>query len=102
MAHITFPYHGEKNNGMPNSNMYNILNKIEEKVDELLLDKDGFLNIGRVTGDNEKVLFLACKDFNKPALVLNKIREAYPKVEMNIDIFKDKYWRSLERFNSKN
>ena len=94
ILNIQVPYDGEENNGMPEDEIYQLLNKIEEDVAEELKDFDGYLNIGRETGDNIREVFFACKDFRKPCKVLDKIKIKYShKIEVDYKINKDKYWQ---------
>jgi len=93
-------YDGSNNNGMPNTNDYELLNKIEEEIMKDLKDFDGYLNIGRQTSKGERAIYFACKDFRKPSKVFFKIQQTYSdSFEIDYDIYKDKYWQSFERFN---
>lgn len=94
-------YDGKENNGFPNEETYQFLNTIEENISSYLKDFDGYLNIGRETADNLREIHFACKDFRKPSKVADKILSKYSK-EIDIDyvIYKDKYWRSFERFQT--
>lgn len=96
---ITFRYDGRDYNGMPNEKDYQLLNTIEEKMIALLMDKDGYLFVGRQTANNEKELYFACKDFRKPSKVFYDMQQKHQNAfEIEYDIYKDKYWQSFERF----
>jgi len=100
IAVITMKYNGS-NNGMPSNSDYRFLNTIEDEILKELIDKDGFLNIGRQTASNEREIYFACKDFRKPSKVFFKTQEKYSgNFEIDYDIYKDKYWQSFERFNN--
>jgi hypothetical protein len=92
-------YDGRSNNGMPDNPTYQLLNEIEDKVLLQLKDFDGYLNIGRQTAENVREIYFACKDFRKPSKVLYQLTKDHPKMAINYDIYKDKYWRSFYRFN---
>lgn len=96
---LEIPYDGQSNNGMPDKTTYQLLNEIEENVIEKLKDIDGYLNIGRQTANNLREVYFACKDFRKPSKVLHQLTKDYPRIEIKYDIYKDKYWRSFNRFN---
>ncbi|MBX3254130.1 MAG: DUF695 domain-containing protein [Chitinophagaceae bacterium] len=99
IAVITFKYDGTNNNGMPNENDYQSLNEIEESILQQLSDKDGYLYIGRQTANSERDIYFACKDFRKPSKVFFKTQQNNDnRFEIEYDIYKDKYWQSLERF----
>jgi hypothetical protein len=99
IAVITLKYDGRNNNGMPNENDIQSLNEIEDIIMQELLDKDGYLNIGRQTSNNNRDIYFACKDFRKPSKVLFKTQQDHNnKFEIEYDIYKDKYWQSFERF----
>lgn len=99
IAVITFKFNGHGNNGMPNENDYKRLNEIEESILQQLLDKNGYLYIGRQTANSEREIYFACKDFRKPSKVLFSIQQKYGnEFDVGYDIYKDKYWQSFERF----
>lgn len=100
LAILEIPFNGNPNNGMPDNATYQLLNEVEDKAIEQLKDTDGYLNIGRQTADNLRVVFFACKDFRKPSKVLYQLTKDYPNLTINYDIYKDKYWRSFDTFNT--
>lgn len=96
---IKINYNGKNNNGMPDNKTYELLNIFEEEIMQELKDFDGYLNIGRQTADSERIIYFACKDFRKPSKILDALIKKYSdKLELSYDIFKDKYWQSLEKF----
>lgn len=87
------------NNGMPDEKTYQLLDEFEDEIMLELKDIDGYLNIGRQTGDNLREIYFACKDFRKPSKVLHELTRKYSKkLSVEYDIYKDKYWQSFERF----
>lgn len=96
---IEIKYDGANNNGMPDNKTYELLNNFEDEVTQELKDFDGYLNVGRQTADNTRKVFFACKDFRKSSKVAFEIIKKYcDKLEINYDIYKDKYWQSLNRY----
>lgn len=96
---VEIPYDGTDNNGMPHQEMYDFLNDLEDEMIEVLPSQDGYLNVGRQTGDNLRTLFLACKEFRKPSLVCFNFKQKYQsKITLEYTIYKDKYWLSFDRF----
>lgn len=99
LAVMTLKYDGSKNNGMPNNSDYELLGSIEDEIMLSLKDKDGNLNIGRQTANNERDIYFACKDFRKASSVFYETQKYYgDKFEIQYDIYKDKYWQTFERF----
>ena len=99
IAVFNMKYDGSKNNGMPNNSDYEAMNVIEENLMKALLDKDGFLNVGRQTAKNERDIYFACKDFRKPSKVFFETQKNYENsFEIEYDIYKDKYWQTFDRF----
>jgi hypothetical protein len=97
---IKIPFDGSNNNGMPDDDIYKLLDEVENNISEELNDFEGFVNIGRQTAKNVREIYFACKEFRKPSKVLFKIQSDYAdKMEITYDIYKDKYWQSFERFN---
>lgn len=101
ILNVEIKYHGENNNGMPDAKTYKLLEEIENKISDQLKDFEGYINIGRQTANSVREIYFACNDFRKPSKVLQKIQDAYSsKVEISFDIYKDKYWKSFDRFNN--
>ncbi|WP_158825658.1 DUF695 domain-containing protein [Mucilaginibacter lacusdianchii] len=99
IADIEIRYTSENQNGMPDKATSALLEKIEDKLMEDLKDYEGFLNIGRETADNTRNIYLACKDFRKPAKIIDDLQKAYQhELQITYNIFKDKYWQSFNRF----
>lgn len=94
-------YDGDNNDWMPNNDTYELLNNFEDEIMLQLKDTDGYLNIGRQTADNLREIFFACKDFRKPSKVLQELIGKYSgKLDLNYQIYKDKYWQSFENFRA--
>ena len=92
-------YDGENNNGLPNKETYEFLDVIEKEINTELKDFEGYLNVGRETADNIREIYFACKDFRKPSKVSDKILARYSdQIEISYEVYKDKYWRSFDRF----
>jgi hypothetical protein len=99
IATAELKYDGSRNNGMPDEQTYQLLDEMENKIVAELKDYDGYLNIGRQTSDGIREIYFACKEFRKPSKILDRVQAAYTgKIDMSYDIYKDKYWRSFERF----
>jgi hypothetical protein len=97
---VQMPYDGSQNNGLPETDVYNKLNQIEDEITAELKDSDGYLFVGRETGNNMREIYIACKDFRKPASVCDAYIEKYKKEqEITFEIIKDKYWVSLNRYS---
>lgn len=97
---IEIHYDGNDQNGLPNKKMYQFLDRIESEIMSELKDFDGYLNLGRQTANNVREIYFACKDFRKPSKTLHEVQLKYAKnIKIGFDIYKDKYWRALTRFN---
>ncbi|MFD0991684.1 DUF695 domain-containing protein [Tenacibaculum geojense] len=101
IASVKIHYDGKNNNGMPNENVYKLLDTIEDEIMLELKDSEGYLNIGRETADSIREIYFACVEFRKPSKVLYKIVKKYQdRIELDFDIYKDKYWQSFNRFKT--
>lgn len=100
LFYIDIKYKGQKNSGMPSERTRKLLNSIEDDLMEQLKPYEGVLNIGRETGDNIRTIYLACKDFRKPSKIVHELKEGMSKFEMDFDIYKDKYWKTFNRYMS--
>ena len=92
-------YDGTATNGMPDQETYDLMDKFEEELMNNLPDDIGFLNIGRETADSLREIYLACKEFRKISMTIDQLIEQYKeKLQIDYSIYKDKYWKSFERF----
>ncbi|MEH0157081.1 DUF695 domain-containing protein [Limibacter armeniacum] len=98
MAVLDIRYDGSSQNGMPDEVTYQAMDEFEDILVEELKDLDGYLCLGRETGDNQRTIFFACKDFRKPVKVIDQLKLRYANMEMEVDVFKDKYWEFLNRY----
>lgn len=95
---IEIKYKG-KENGMPDKETYELMNRFEDELMLELKDSEGYLNIGRQTADSSREIYFACKDFRFPSQVLTKFKSDYKeRLSVDYDIYKDKYWKSFDRF----
>jgi len=84
---------------MPDMATYEQLDKLEEEINGALKNDEGYLNVGRQTGGGVREVYFACRDFRKPSKVIDQLTVAYAgKFKITFDLYKDKYWRSFERF----
>lgn len=95
---IEINYNGN-DNGLPDESTYELMNEFEDQIMLELTDIEGYLNIARQTADNSRETYFACKDFRKPSRVLHEMIKKYAaQLEINYEIYKDKYWQSFEQF----
>jgi hypothetical protein len=92
-------YNGEDSNGLPENDDYERLNNIEEQIIEELKIEDGHLYIGHESADGLWESYFASKNFRSPSKVIQRIIKNYPEYEISLEIYKDKYWQSFERYN---
>lgn len=96
---VRIDYQGDENNGMPDDQTYKTMDIFENEIMEELKDIDGYLSVGRESGDNVREIYFACKDFRKPSKVLHGLATKYTGLlEVTYDIIKDKYWQKMERY----
>lgn len=99
MLIIEITYRSSGDHGMPDGDIAESLNEIEDKVIAQLPDHEGYLNIGRQTSDNLRVVFFTCREFRKPSKVLDAVKREYAdQFPIAFSITKDKYWRSVDQF----
>lgn len=99
MLKIRIKYDGENNNGMPDRPISDMMNAFEDEIMEQLRDVGGYLNVGRQTLNNVRDIYIACSDFRGASKVVYEMEARYAgKLELEWEIFKDKYWRCLEMF----
>jgi hypothetical protein len=97
---VTIAYDGDETNGLPDAEIYQLLNQLEEELIAYLPDREGFLNVGRQTGAGSREVYFACQDFRKPSKVLYQLQTHYAETfALDYSIYKDKYWQTFERFS---
>lgn len=96
---LKIQYNGDGNNGLPQNEDYENLNLIEETAFQNLKNDNGNLYIGRESADGVREIYFASKDFRSVSKILQKIIKDNPKYKMSLEIYKDKYWQSFERYN---
>jgi hypothetical protein len=96
---LKIQYNGEENNGLPKNEDYEKLNTIEEMAFQNLKNEEGNLYIGRESADGVREIYFASKDFRSISKILQKIIKDNPEYKMSLEIYKDKYWQSFERYN---
>lgn len=95
---VIFEFEG-KENGFPEKEDLSTMNTFEDEIMEELKDFEGYLNIGRETANNKRYIYFACKDYRKPCKIVDGFIKKYQdKITVFQECYKDKYWRSLERF----
>lgn len=96
---IEIRYEGKENNGLPNPEDMHAMNAFEEELNDVLIDTEGYLNIGRETADNLREIFFACREFRDSSRITHEMITKYSD-QLNIEyhIYKDKYWQTFDRF----
>ncbi|TCM67352.1 uncharacterized protein DUF695 [Acinetobacter calcoaceticus] len=96
---IEIAYAGNESHFMPSQRDFLALNQLENELELQLHYEQGYVNIGHETGSNLRSIFFASKDFRKPVQVINALKSKYqPQFEIDVRIFKDKYWQSLDDY----
>lgn len=99
MLAVEMPYTSKGNNGLPLEEELALMESVENTILEELKDFEGYLQIGRETANNNRTLFFACREFRKPSKVMHEIqKKVASEVKISYEIFKDKYWRSVNKF----
>lgn len=99
MLAIKIEYNGKKHRGLPDEKTMELLYEIEEAIEKELPINEGYINFGRETANNLREIYFPCKDFRKPSKVLHQLQQTYAsKLPINFQIYKDKYWRTFDRY----
>ncbi|WBV60855.1 DUF695 domain-containing protein [Chryseobacterium camelliae] len=96
---IEIHYDGKDHRGLPNSEDSYIMNAFEDELHKVLIDTEGYLNIGRETADNLREIFFACKEFRDSSRITHQTISRYSdQLKIDYHIYKDKYWQTFDRF----
>ncbi|SFW84443.1 DUF695 domain-containing protein [Chitinophaga sancti] len=95
-------YPDDDNAGLPGEKTMELMETIEEEL-RVLLAGDDFMDIGRVTSENRRSIYFTCREFRAPVKAADTIHRKYePQIEIEWDVYKDKYWQSLDIFRLEN
>ncbi|MBL7740971.1 MAG: DUF695 domain-containing protein [Chitinophagaceae bacterium] len=96
---IEIKYDGKDTNGMPDDEDYELMDEFEEKLISELPDAEGYLNIGRETTNSTRTIYFACKEFRRSSKAAHTLIEEYlDRLEITYDIYKDKYWMTMNKY----
>jgi len=96
---VAMAYDGEDNNGFPTTDVEKVLEDQEDDLYLLLPKIEGYIFIGRQTGNNQRQIYFACKDFREPSKVLHDlVDQQIDPSPISFELYKDKYWRTFEQF----
>lgn len=99
MLIIEIPYDGSKNSGLPAGDVNESLALLETKICGHLKEEEGYILIGHESADSIRSIYFACKEFRRPSKVIHQLSLDEPTWKLDYKIYKDKYWRSLNKFN---
>ena len=98
---LKMEYDGTANNGMPDNQVSGMMDDLEDEIGNFMRESEGYINIGRETGNGSRTIYFACIEFRNPPRILDRIgRSIKPEADFTYDyeIYKDKYWRCLSRY----
>jgi Family of unknown function (DUF695) len=96
MMVIEIKFDGSQNNGLPDDTIFEWMNEFDDESLKLLPDAKGYLNLGRETYNGTRKIYYACKEFrNASKKIATLIKNYQGKLDASYDIFKDKYWVTL-------
>lgn len=98
---IAINYDGSANEGFPDTETLAWINQFDDLLLDYFPESDGFINLGRETGEGIREIYFACKGFREPSRITQHlILQFAGKLEMDYQIFKDKYWQTFERYTT--
>ncbi len=91
-------YEGDQQ-GLPDEKVQAELEAVETELMAQLKTEEGYLNIGRETGQNLRRVFWATKDFRKASEQIDALIARYRgSLQIDYEIYRDKYWRTFDHF----
>jgi len=88
-----------ENGGMPDPETFALMDAFEQLLMHELKDAQGYLNVGRETGNGLREIFFACKEFRQSSKKVSEVIANFADtLPVYYSIYKDKYWHTLERF----
>jgi hypothetical protein len=87
------------NKGMPDNNFSTLMNQFEDDLTPQLPDHEGYLNLGRQTYNSIRTIYFACQEYRHVSKTVASLVERYKgKLSISYDIYRDKYWKTMDRF----
>lgn len=97
MLRITIAY--DPKGEMPDTETTNNLNDFEDRLIAKLPVANGYLWLGHETGKGIRDIYFACKEFRSVSKIVWQEELDFPYgYDFAYDIYKDKYWRTLQHF----
>lgn len=98
MMIIEIKYESDNDSGMPNNEIFELMGQFDDELTDFLPNTEGYLNLGRKTGDGERTIYFACKEFKKSSKTTHELIKKYSDLSISYDIYKDKYWMTMNRY----
>ncbi len=96
---VTCTFKTPVTNGGLDAQTSEFLDEIEEEICTKLPDVEGYLNFGRVTVENIRELFFACREYSHLSTVMHHIQKSNKRpITIEFEVQKDKYWRLFDQF----
>jgi len=96
---VEIAYDGKGRNGMPDKKTNVLMNRFEDELTAQLPHSGGHLYLGRETFDSKREIYFACKEFRIVSkAAAQTIAQYQQRLEVTYDIYKDRYWRSLDQY----
>ncbi|HEV2481677.1 MAG TPA: DUF695 domain-containing protein [Puia sp.] len=88
-------------NGMPDDEHYQCMCRLEEELTRRLTDSAGYLALGRETYKGKTTIYMACKEYRVASKTTHDLLQQYKaQLACSYDMYKDKYWRTMEKFRA--
>ncbi|MDR1889204.1 MAG: DUF695 domain-containing protein [Zoogloeaceae bacterium] len=99
IAVLILPYASHNESGMPDEKTQQLFERVEEDLLAELPPDSGCLYIIRETGDSERALYFACRDFREISQTCYYAQQKYAEAfKLDCELYKDRYWRTFQRF----
>jgi hypothetical protein len=99
MLVIEIDYISDNDRAMPDDETLELLNNFVDELAAELPTSKGYLNLGRETGNNNRTVYFACKEFNLASKITHTVMGKYAdRLNITYDIYKDKYWMTMNKF----
>jgi len=96
---VEIAYDGKDRNGMPDKKTNELMGRFEDELTAQLPHSAGYLHLGRETYNNKREIYFACKEFRAVSkTTAMTIGQYQHRLAVSYDIYKDRYWRSLDQY----
>ncbi|GHM99167.1 hypothetical protein WSM22_06570 [Cytophagales bacterium WSM2-2] len=99
ISRVIIKYGDASKGELPDQATHILMKEIETEITNQLNEVTPCLCVAADTHDGVREIYFVCKDFRKPSRIIDEVlRKDSSRFEITYDIYKDKYWRTFDKY----